>query len=123
AGNSVHETNNSAHGGTDLVNAFLDDGQLWLMGEGIENLTLIDISEGTLTGFGNDLANKMTGATTAGAFNNLYGNGGADTVIGGGGDDQLYGDDDNDSVSGGAGNDNLYGGSGLDKLDAGAGND
>ncbi|MBU1195729.1 MAG: putative Ig domain-containing protein, partial [Proteobacteria bacterium] len=62
----------------------------------------------------------------------LYGNEGADIMVGAGGhddlngnegDDLLYGGDGNDNLFGSNGNDELYGGNGNDYLDGGDGND
>jgi Ca2+-binding RTX toxin-like protein len=65
----------------------------------------------------------------------IAGWGGADTIIGGPGDDRLYGDnvslgsltpdniDDHDYVAGGSGADHIYGGHGVDHLVGGDGAD
>jgi len=114
---------NSA-GGTDLVVASLTDGQTWNLGEGLENLTLIDAGPASLLyGQGNTLNNVITGASNPGAYNALNGNDGNDTLIGGVESDQLNGGNGNDSISGGAGNDYLQGDAGLDTLVGGLGDD
>jgi len=96
----------SGGGGIDLVNASLHDGESFTLGAFIENLTLFDLGEGTVTGSGNDLGNKITGATTAGANNYLYGEGGVDTLVGGTGNDWLDGGGQAaESLVGGAGDD------------------
>ncbi|MEM7506972.1 MAG: glycosyl hydrolase family 28-related protein [Pseudomonadota bacterium] len=51
------------------------------------------------------------------------GRGGADTLIGGAGDDRQVGEDGNDLIQGGDGADSQRGGNGEDTLDGGAGND
>ena len=55
----------------------------------------------------------------------LAGDGRANTLTGGGGDDTLYGGPDggDDTLVGGDGHDRLFGGKGNDTLDGGAGND
>ena len=53
----------------------------------------------------------------------LFGEGGNDTITGGFGDDLLDGGADNDSLDGGSGNDTLQGGSGQDTLIGGTGQD
>ncbi|MBL4629542.1 MAG: Hint domain-containing protein [Roseicyclus sp.] len=53
----------------------------------------------------------------------LFGEGGNDTITGGFGDDLLDGGADNDSLDGGSGNDTLQGGSGQDTLIGGTGRD
>ncbi|RQO58833.1 type I secretion C-terminal target domain-containing protein, partial [Pseudomonas sp. KBW05] len=55
---------------------------------------------------------------------NIYGtNDGADTLLGGAGNDILFGQGGNDTLNGGAGNDILVGGKGNDVLTGGAGAD
>jgi len=53
----------------------------------------------------------------------IFGNGGADTIDAGQGDDLVYGGDAGDRISGNAGNDTLYGDAGADTLAGGAGDD
>lgn len=53
----------------------------------------------------------------------LYGTEGADTLDGGGSDDQLWGYGGNDILLGGAGNDRIEGDAGNDSIDGGEGND
>ncbi|AZB66445.1 calcium-binding protein [Cereibacter sphaeroides] len=79
------------------------------LGANVEDLVLT--GTGALKGFGNGLANKMTGSADA---NLMEGRGGADTLIG------LRGQD---TLGGGAGNDRLLGGTGKDVLTGGAGAD
>ena len=69
---------------------------------------------------GDELANRMMGATGADRISGLEGD---DTIAGGQGDDVLSGDAGNDSLAGGDGKDTLSGGSGDDILQGGAGND
>ncbi len=94
-------------GGVDLVLSYLDF-NLSTGGLNVENLQLLG---GTVTGIGNDLDNVITGN---GAANLLGGGLGNDTLLGGGGGDTL---------SGAAGNDILDGQGGIDKLSGGLGND
>jgi Ca2+-binding RTX toxin-like protein len=86
----------SASQGTDTVTTNLN----YSLGANVENLTLT----GTWAayGYGNALANVITGNTAA---NTLSGGAGADTLIGGAGADTL---------TGGLGDDRLTGGSGAD---------
>jgi Ca2+-binding RTX toxin-like protein len=53
----------------------------------------------------------------------VYGYGGADTIITGGGNDTVYGGDGNDTIFTYGGNDVIHGGLGDDKLAGGIGND
>jgi Ca2+-binding RTX toxin-like protein len=92
-GDSVFE---AAGAGTDLVRSSLT----WMLGAGLENLTLI--GSGAIDGTGNALANVITGN---------------------GADNRLDGGSGNDTLNGGAGNDTLDGGSGNDRLLGGAGDD
>jgi Ca2+-binding RTX toxin-like protein len=76
-----------------------------LLGE-VERLTLT--SAGAVNGFGNGLANVITGGTGENSLNgaagddSLAGNGGADTLAGGVGSDTLDGGSGADSLAGGA---------------------
>ncbi|RBP96849.1 Ca2+-binding RTX toxin-like protein [Rhodobacter sp. 140A] len=84
----------------------------------IENLTLTGTRN--LNGFGNALANVLTGND---GDNYLAGRDGDDTLIGGGGNDSLFGGAGNDRLFGGAGNDTLIGGDGVDRMVGGTGSD
>ncbi|MDP2902349.1 MAG: cadherin-like domain-containing protein [Methylovulum sp.] len=53
----------------------------------------------------------------------LYGQGGSDTLLGELGDDTLYGDYGNDTLAGGEGNDTLYGEQDNDYMEGGTGDD
>lgn len=68
--------------GTDTVRSSVT----WTLGANFENLTFTGAN--SLTGKGNDIANRITG--NAGQ-NTLYGYGGIDVINGGRGDDILYG--------------------------------
>lgn len=92
-------------GGNDLVQTTLSH----TLGANVERLTLTGTA--AVNGYGNELANTLTGN---GAANLLAGGAGADTFNGGAGDDTLQGGD---------GADKLIGGAGGDQLDGGAGND
>ena len=100
--------------GIDLVNSSVT----YTLGDNVENLTLTKTAN--INGFGNDLANAITGNS---GKNTLWGEGGNDTLKGGSGIDVLQGGEDNDSLDGGTGNDNLLGGDGADALLGGAGTD
>ncbi|MEH2174168.1 beta strand repeat-containing protein [Nostoc sp.] len=91
--------------GTDLVNSSVN----WVLGDNLENLTLI--GTGAITATGNGLNNILIGNT------------GANTLSGGDGNDNLFGSSGNDSLLGGVGNDSLFGGIGKDTLTGGAGQD
>ena len=56
-------------------------------------------------------------------FTNVFGQNGADTVIGTAGSDNIYGGGGADIIEGGDGNDRLTGGAGADTLKGGAGDD
>ena len=93
----------------DLVTELLNQGkdtvqsysQFYQLGANIENLTLMN---GAIYGFGNELANTITGNA---ADNYLNGGGGNDTLVGGSGNDTLEGGSGADSMDGGSGN-NTY---------------
>ena len=93
----------------------------------VENLTLTGSS--AIDGTGNRLGNVIAGN---GAANRLAGGdgddvlnagGGADRVEGGGGHDTLNGGADDDTLFGGDGNDTMAGATGADMLDGGDGQD
>ena len=89
--------------GQDLVISYVKD---YTLSNNLENLI---VNGGTgATGYGNQVANSIVGASDAVS---LYGMGGADTILGGGGNDYLVGGFDNAAVQsavsivGGGGND------------------
>jgi large repetitive protein len=86
----------NADSGTDLVKSSVN----FTLGNNLENLTLTGLA--AINGYGNDLANSLTGN----AGNNL-----------------LKGETGNDTLSGVAGNDWLFGGLGTDTLTGGLGAD
>ena len=97
-------------GGTDLVLSSVSHS----IGDGIENLSLTGAANAS--GSGNALDNLIVGNSAPIALN---GNNGADTVVGGAGNDRLsdfgaFGPPANDRLDGGAGADTMDGGSGND---------
>ena len=85
----------------------------------VENLT-IGATSGNANGWGNDLANKVTGND---GNNKLYGEDGNDTVNGGNGMDSLEGGLGNDLLNGGGGDDLIDGGKGINTINVADGND
>ena len=100
--------------GTDSVLASVS----YKLADNIEKLTLTGSSDSY--GYGNDLANVLTGNVGA---NRLYGVEGNDTISGGAGDDLLYGGIGTDTLKGGDGNDWVEGGADRDVLYGNAGAD
>lgn len=92
-------------GGTDRVETALSHA----LAANVENLRLT--GTGSVSGFGNGLANALTGN---GAENRLSGGLGNDTLSGSFGNDTLRGDAGNDRIEGGRGADLLSGGAGHD---------
>lgn len=110
--------------GTDEVRTSL---QSFALGGFIENLSFT--GSGNFTGTGNGGANRIAGGSgndvLDGAAGNdlLLGGSGRDTLAGADGNDVLDGGIGRDAVSGGAGNDTLFGRDFNDVLTGGAGND
>ncbi len=80
-------------GHKDLIIATLSDTESWDLSAtpNVENLTLLyGPALGGIAGIGNDLANVITGARDAEIENSLTGGAGADTLVGGLGDDFFY---------------------------------
>jgi Ca2+-binding RTX toxin-like protein len=94
AGDTVTEM---ANAGTDLVVSSIS----YTLGANLENL--YQMGSQAINGFGNDLANTMTG------------NSGDNTLNGMAGQDILIGNDGNDTLNGGVGADTMYGGMGNDR--------
>ncbi len=92
--------------GTDTVNTTLAS---FTLGPNVENLMFTGV--GNFAGTGNGLANSINGGT------------GNDTLSGADGNDALRGNAGADTLLGGAGNDYLDGGAGADILDGGLGAD
>jgi Ca2+-binding RTX toxin-like protein len=80
-------------------------------------------SSATATILDNDTTTPGIKRTGNGQANLLEGGAGNDTLIGRGGNDTLKGFDGNDTLNGGNNDDSLEGGAGLDTLRGGAGND
>jgi Ca2+-binding RTX toxin-like protein len=104
AGDVVTETDATATGGIDTVNAAVS----YILGANIENLTL---TGSAITGTGNASNNIIAGTT---GNNTLSGGDGNDVLNGGAGDDNLDGGLGNDNLNGGTGNDTMSGGDGDD---------
>ncbi|MGL5740340.1 MAG: calcium-binding protein, partial [Plesiomonas shigelloides] len=103
------------NGGTDVVQTTLGS---YVLTDNVEQLVFSGL--GDFSGTGNGLANTLTG----GAGNDaLFGLGGNDRLLGGNGNDLLDGGDGIDNLQGGSGNDTLVGGAGADTLLGGAGDD
>ncbi len=111
-GDVVAEARN---GNTDTVRTNL---QAYTLTSWVENL--VYMGDGNFIGTGNDLSNKIWGAT---GDDVLSGGAGNDSISGGGGNDTVYGGSGNDVLSTGDGHDYLNGGSGIDRMTGGAGND
>lgn len=105
----------AAGAGTDTV---LSTARSVVLRANVENLTFTN--GGPHLGYGNRLANVMTGGTGS---DRLFGRGGDDTLNGGGGEDYLSGGMGDDALWGGNGNDLLFGAAGNDTLDGGLGGD
>lgn len=101
-------------GGVDTVLA-----TIWTLGDGLENLVLVDRPSPGYSGVGNELDNVMRTASKASASSHgLSGRGGNDTLIGNAGGDGLDGGAGDDWLEGG-----VDGGAEFDRLIGGAGRD
>ena len=100
AGDGVIE---NASEGADTVNASIN----YVLTANVENLILQGDAITPLQGYGNGLANNLTGSAGA---NLLNGQGGADTMAGGLGNDVYFVDDAGDQIveNGGGGNDVVF---------------
>ena len=94
-----------AGGGTDTVYSTVS----FTLGAEVEKLFLT--GDAAIDGYGNELANKISGSEGA---NHIEGAAGNDELLGNGGNDVLYGGDGNDTLNGGTGADVMYGGAGDD---------
>jgi Ca2+-binding RTX toxin-like protein len=103
--NAADKISEKSGEGIDLVKASVTHE----LGANVDKLTLTGSDH--VNGFGNTLANEITG--NAGA-NVLDGDAGNDRLNGAGGDDILLGGEGDDRLSGGVGADRLYGGNGSD---------
>ena len=103
SGDSVNENSGE---GTDTVRTTL---LAYTLGANVEHLRYT--GAGDFTGTGNDLNND------------IYGNGGSDTLHGLDGHDYLAGNGGDDSLYGGLGHDTLSGGTGADYMEGNDGND
>ena len=113
--NAGDVTDETGGGGTDLVISRIN----WTLGADIENLTL-GSAGGSTSGWGNTLANVITGNS---GQNGLYGEDGADTLDGAANNDNLHGGAGDDLLIGGVGDDLLEGGAGDDRMEGGDGSD
>ena len=102
-----------ANEGVDTVESILSHA----LGDNVENLVLLGPA---LDGYGNSLANTITGNVRD---NELEGGEGDDTIYGGGRDDEIRGGSGRDTLYGDGDSDTLYGGANLDVLIGGAGAD
>ena len=106
AGDEASE-DSSGGGAKDWAFVTLADTESFTLGDGIENLTLLHVAEGTISATGNALNNSIAGANNA--DDSIDGGLGNDTINGGGGNDTLDGAAGKDSLVGGAGDDIFHG--------------
>jgi trimeric autotransporter adhesin len=121
SGNDVYTVDNiadligeDAANGSDSVQSSVS----YVLQDNVENIQLT--GTGTINGFGNGLANNLTGNSKN---NVLYGNGGSDVISGDAGNDTIDGGDAADLLYGGDGVDLIAGGTGDDVIASGAGAD
>jgi Ca2+-binding RTX toxin-like protein len=122
AGNDVYTVNVAGDTVVELANQGTDTIQTSLasytLGANLEILSYV--GSGDFAGSGNGLANQISG----GAGNDImYGKAGNDAINGGAGVDTIYGDDDRDTLHGGDGNDLIFGGNDADSIWGDSGND
>jgi Ca2+-binding RTX toxin-like protein len=112
--NAVEDPAQGANGVDTVLSSFIET----RLGAGLENLTLL--GGANASGYGNELANVITGNSGS---NHINGGAGDDTVRGGAGADELVANEGEDRLIGGDGTDELRGDSGKDILRGGAGAD
>lgn len=115
----------SVNGSTTVANVeaaelHLDGGADTLSYQTSQNVS-VNLLSGAATGF--SFLRGVENVTAGSGNDTLFGNGVANRLEGGDGNDELRGGFGSDVLFGGAGNDNLYGEEGDDLLEAGAGND
>ncbi|WP_298943670.1 VCBS domain-containing protein, partial [uncultured Psychromonas sp.] len=86
--------------------------------EPVDEVDTVSSEDQVLLGDGN--ANTINGGT---GNDTIYGYSSNDTLSGGAGNDQIFGGDNDDTISGDSDNDELYGEGGADTLDGGLGDD
>ncbi len=102
----------------DLVNRTTDDGSGAI--DFVFDFENVRLAGGNDRFFGDGFANRVT---MGGGDDVGYGGGGDDVLLGDAGNDTLFGDVGNDTLEGGANDDVLTGGTGADILRGGDGND
>ncbi|MDZ8096654.1 MAG: DUF4347 domain-containing protein [Nostoc sp. DedQUE05] len=107
----VDNLNDSITEGLDATTDLVKSSVSWVLGNNLENLTLI--GTGAINGIGNSQNNILTGNTGVNTLNGVDGN---DSLIGGTGNDTLFGGVGDDLLSGGTGKDVLTGGIGRDSF-------
>jgi RHS repeat-associated protein len=90
-------------------------------GTGADGKTITEVERVQFEGSNGDDVVDVSFTNTS--SNNLHGNEGNDTLIGGSNTDYIYGDAGNDTLEGGAGDDFLEGGTGTNAIKGGDGND
>ncbi|MFB2533385.1 calcium-binding protein [Paracoccus sp. p3-h83] len=122
-GVSGNDTLNGGAGNDYLVGALGDD--VMMGGDGIDTATFafpraakvdLNLTGRQQTGYGNDLLTGIENVTTGIGNDSVTGNGLANVVQTGGGNDTVRAGAGNDVVDGGLGNDLLDGGAGIDTL-------
>ncbi|ACG79065.1 hypothetical protein PHZ_c2656 [Phenylobacterium zucineum HLK1] len=130
AGNDGHDTLYGGGGGDSLHGQYGDD---HLYGEAGDDVIYDPFGSNFIRGGeGDDYIDVSGNGNLGSPFNDLHGNWGQDTIIGGRGgdwvvggqgDDMLWGGSQGDAVYGNLGNDTCYGDDGIDWVRGGQGND
>lgn len=119
-GNDGNDTLHASAGNDTLDGGSGTDTAVFATNSNVQVNLGLGIAAGAL---GNDILAAIENVTTGGGGDTVFGNGSANRIETGAGNDYVDAGPGNDNVDGGSGNDTLLGGSGNDTVKGGTGND